>query len=193
MSKPRLARMFAGAVALLLVVSLPSAETPRDLAGHPLDPLASAPPGTVVLLFVATDCPISNRYAPVVNALTTRYRSPTVRFFLVYPDRSVLPAAIIRHLAEYSYDAPALLDPAHELVRRAGVTVTPEVAVFSVGPEGSSTARLLYRGRIDDRHSALGRSRPEPDQQDLRDVLAALAKGESPAPRTTRAIGCYIE
>lgn len=193
MPRLHLVRMFAGAAALMLLVSLPAAQPPRDLTGRPLDPLAPAPPGTVVLLFVATDCPISNRYAPVVNALNARYHSPTVRFYLVYPDRSVLPTAVARHLVEYSYHIPALLDPTHDLVRRAGVSVTPEVAVFSVGTEPLASPRLLYRGRIDDRHSALGRSRTEPDQQDLRDVLAALSAGEFPAPRTTRAIGCYIE
>jgi hypothetical protein len=52
--------------------------------------------------------------------------------------------------------------------------------------------RLVYRGRIDDRFAALGKSRPVARTRDVEDVLAALARGEAVPTRTTTAVGCAI-
>jgi len=40
-----------------------------DLAGKPVDPLERAAGKPLVLIYVRSDCPISNRYAPTVKAL----------------------------------------------------------------------------------------------------------------------------
>jgi hypothetical protein len=68
----------------------------------------------------------------------------------------------------------------------AGVTVTPEVAVFL--PDRTR----VYRGRIDNWYESFGRARPQPTERDLSDVLQAILAGPGVAPRTTKAIGCYI-
>jgi hypothetical protein len=57
---------------------------------------------------------------------------------------------------------------------------------------GKDGPRLLYRGRIDDRNVALGRTQPAPKRRDLFDVLAALQSGDAVIPRTTTAVGCAI-
>ncbi|WP_164976157.1 redoxin domain-containing protein [Oleiharenicola lentus] len=181
-------------VLVVLILRLPGADTPsRDLTGHAFDPLDHAPAGTVILLFMATDCPISNRYAPVVNDLVKVFASPTLRFFAVYPDPATTPAAIRKHQWDYGYTLPTLMDPEHTLVRRAGATVTPEVAVFSISAEAGKSPRLVYRGRIDNRHEDIGRSRPNATQDDLREVLKAIVNGTPLELHTTRAVGCYIE
>jgi hypothetical protein len=76
-------------------------------------------------------------------------------------------------------------DPDHALVKRAGVTVTPEAAVYSGG-------RLVYRGRIDDRYAALGKARPEPTRRDLAAALEAALAGRPAPAKITRAVGCTI-
>ncbi len=194
-TKPRVAGIRWILLALgVLILRLPGADTaPRELTGPGFDPLANAPAGTVILLFMATDCPISNRYAPVVNDLVKIFASPTLRFFAVYPDPAATPAAIRKHQGDYGYTMPTLTDPEHALVRRAGATVTPEVAVFSVSAEAGTSPRLVYRGRIDNRHEHIGRSRPKATQDDLREVLVAIVSGTPLEQRTTRAVGCYIE
>src|SRR5258707_6985714 len=80
----------------------------------------------------------------------------------------------------------ALRDPQHELVRLAGATVTPEVAVFVAHPSGP---RMVYRGRIDDRAVDFGRARPQPRTRDLADVLDALTAGRGPTPPTPTPAG----
>lgn len=170
------------AAALALVAVL-------DLAGGRVDPLPGAGAGPAVLVFVRTDCPIANRYAPELRRLRDRFSGKGVAFWLVYPDPSERPDAIRRHQREFGLGFRALRDPQHELVKATQATVTPEAAVFVAGPDGP---RMVYRGRIDDRYVDFGRSRPAPTTRDLRDVLQALAAGSVVVPRTTAAVGCFI-
>ena len=155
----------------------------RDLDGRPIQPPLE---GISVFLFTRTDCPISNRYAPDVNRLHDRFSAAGVRFWLVYLDPKQDVADIRAHLREYGYSVGALLDSEHKLVRFAGATVTPEAAVYVGG-------RLVYRGRIDDRYLAPGKSRPAPTVRYVENVLAAAVAGKRLQPHTTAATGCFIE
>jgi hypothetical protein len=170
----------AGALALAAVL---------DLAGHPVDPLPGPGARPAVLVFVRTDCPIANRYAPELRRLQDRFAGKGVAFWLVYPDPSETPDAIRRHQRDFGLGFHALRDPQHELVKATRATVTPEAAVFVAGAAGP---RMVYRGRIDDRYVDFGRSRPTPTSRDLREVLQALAAGRTLASRTTPAVGCFI-
>ena len=115
-----------------------------------------------VLIFVSTDCPISNRYAPEIKRLHDEFTPRGVRFRLVYPNPLDSDADISKHLEEYGYPHIAQRDRDHTLVKMAGATITPEAAVFD------ARERLVYRGRIDDRFVELGRERPAATQSDLR-------------------------
>ena len=44
-----------------------------DLEGHAVDPFASASGKPVVLIFLRRDCPISGRYAPVIQKISSEY------------------------------------------------------------------------------------------------------------------------
>lgn len=162
-----------------------SNQAPFDLQGRPVDPLKDSTARATVLLFLQTDCPISNRYAPEVKRLYDRFASQHIAFHLVYPDPSQSPEQILAHLKLYNYPCAAIRDPHHVLVAKAGATVTPEAAVF-VGQS------LVYRGRIDDRFIEFGKARIEPSQRDLEAVLLRLAQGETVPFHTTQALGCFI-
>jgi len=140
---------------------------------------------TTVLIFVRTDCPISNRYAPELQRLYREY-SPRVAFYLVYPDRAETAAGIEKHMAEYGYPFGALRDPDRSLVKLAKARVTPEAAVVSARGE------LLYHGRIDDRYVDFGKSRAEPTTHDLEDTLQSVLAGKPVKVASTRAIGCFL-
>jgi hypothetical protein len=159
-----------------------------DLDGRPVDPLARGP-RLAVLVFLRTDCPISNRYAPEIRRLGRHFAARGVAFWLVYPDRRESAKTIRGHLREFGLPFRAVRDPGHALVRRSGARITPEAAVFVPGPEG---ARLVYHGRIDDRYSALGRMRPAATTHDLEQVVEAVLAGR-PVPRDTApAVGCFL-
>ena len=139
-----------------------------------------------MLVFVGTDCPISNRYAPALERLHQEYSPRGVAFYLVYPDAALDARAARRHATDYGLSFPALLDREHRMVAHAGAEVTPEAAVL--GADGT----VLYRGRIDDRWVDIGTRRPHATRHDLRDAIDAILDGRPPAAPGGRAIGCYI-
>ena len=166
-----------------------SAEPPAaalDLAGRAVDPLDAPSAPAVVLLFTRTDCPISNRYAPEVRRLYERFHDRGVTFWLVYPDPAATVESIEAHRGEYSYPLPALRDPGHVLVRRAGATITPEAAVFRPGGD------LVYLGRIDDRYVDFGQARPQATQHDLEQAIEAVLAGRPVPVARAKAVGCFI-
>jgi tetratricopeptide (TPR) repeat protein len=139
----------------------------------------------LVLVFIRTDCPTSNRYAPEIQRLYARFSPKKLEFHLVYPQPGITPAAMDRHRREYHYDIPGTIDSRRTLVTRARATVTPEAAVFVHG-------RLVYLGRIDDGLPDIGKARAEVEGHDLETVLEAIAAGQQVAFRETKAIGCAI-
>ncbi len=112
--------LVAGIVTVSGVGAMPaSASQPPagvDLAGKPVDPLHADPGKPVVLIFIRTDCPISNRYAPTIQRISAQYAGKAA-FWMVYPDKSESSAAIQQHLHDYGYKLPALHDPQHALVK----------------------------------------------------------------------------
>jgi thiol-disulfide isomerase/thioredoxin len=156
-----------------------------DLAGRTVDPLRAEAGKPVVLIFIRTDCPISNRYAPSIQRLSTEYVGKAA-FWLVYPDKGESSSAIEQHLHTYGYKLPALHDPQHSLVKLGQVQVTPEAAVFDAG------GQLVYHGRIDNWYKEFGRARPAPTTHELDDAIQAVLKGSKPAVTTADAVGCYI-
>lgn len=170
-------------------VAAPASFGVLDLDGRPVDVLTTAGAGPLVLVFVRTDCPISNRYAPELRRLQVRFASRGAAFRLVYAEPSETVAAIQRHLREFGHGVAALRDTQHELVRLTQATITPEAAVFVAG---GAAPRMVYRGRIDDRYVDFGRTRPAPTSRDLEAVLEALLSGAPVTGRTTPAVGCFI-
>lgn len=157
------------------------------LDGRPVDPLApAAGVRATAFIFTTSDCPIANRYAPEIERLFTAYRAKGIRFWLVYVNPREDAAAIREHARQFSLSLPILRDVDHTLVGRYGISVTPETAVVD------AAGTLAYRGRIDDRHAALGVSRPLATRREFEHALAALAAGQAvPEPRTN-AVGCYV-
>ena len=162
-----------------------SAQTALDLHGKSADPLHASHGKITVLIFARTDCPITNRYVPLLLRLKDAY-DEKVNFWFVYPDKNTTAEQINEHLRQFAISIPALRDPSHSLVKQASATITPEVAVFD------AQARLLYHGRIDNLYEIAGRSRPAATTHELQDVLNAAIAGKPVPFATAPAVGCYI-
>jgi len=163
---------------------LAAQKTALDLDGSPANPLSATRGKPVVLIFVRTDCPISNRYAPLIQHIRLQYEDK-VRFWLVYPSETTSSEKIRQHERDYGYKLPALRDPQHILVAQAQVQVTPEAAVFS------ADRRLLYHGRIDDLYQDFGRVRSAATTHELDDAIQAALFGKA-APANQPGVGCFI-
>jgi len=171
------------------------AASPVSIADTPLRDIDDVDHGRIerpaagnwsVLFFLMADCPIANRYAPEIQRICAEYGPKGSRCYLIYVDRSATVVEIRKHVKDFGYRIPAILDKDHALVRVAGATVSSEAAIFS------NTGELKYRGRIDNFHADLGAPRQRATERDLRDALDALTAGRAVRNARTAAIGCFI-
>jgi hypothetical protein len=158
----------------------------KDVHGADHQPLAAAGQKATVLFFVLAECPIANSYAPEINRIVAAYGARGVRCYLVYVEDDLSAEAARQHARDHGFKFPALLDRGHQLVKFTQVTVSPEVAVLA--PDNT----VLYRGRIDDRAAAFGKSRVTPSKRDLREAMDAILEGKPVATPVTKAVGCYL-
>ena len=156
-----------------------------DLSGSPRAPFQS-PAAARVFLFVRSDCPITNRYAPELQRIAAEFSGRNVEFWLVYPDPAETPRSVETHMAEYRLPGTPLRDPHHDLVKRAQATVAPEAAVFD------ASGKLRYYGRIDDRYVSFGKARAVVLTHDLEAAISSVLAGRPVAEPVTRAIGCAL-
>ena len=145
--------------------------------------LASAK--ATVILFVATDCPVANRYAPEIERITKEYKPKGVQVFRIYLDQVEDADEVLSHSKEFSLTSTPLLDSEQKLVRRLKALVTPEA--FLLLPTGE----VAYRGRIDDVNIEHGKVR-ENYRRDLRIALDEVLSGKPVSVPETAAIGCLI-
>lgn len=143
-------------------------------------------PRAAVLLFITTDCPIANSFAPEIKRIIAEYGPQGAAFSIIYTDLTQPLEVVRRHAAEYGYGSAVQQDTGRALSRRHGITVTPEAVVL-----GGDGARL-YRGRIDDRYLAPGQYRLKPTTRDLRDAIEAVLAGRPVAVSETKAAGCPL-
>lgn len=161
------------------------AQSAFNLEGKSVDPLSSAQGKIVVLIFLRQDCPVSSRYAPVIQKISSEHKLDT-NFWLVFPDKAESPAEIRKYLRDYGYQLPALRDPDHALVKRAQAEITPEAAVFT------NDGHLIYHGRIDNWYVEFGRSRPAATTHQLSDAITAALAGKPLGQAAVKGVGCYI-
>lgn len=139
-----------------------------------------------VSLFLATECPISNRYVPELNRLAAEFAGRGVQIAALFPEPNLAAVRLAQWRDDFKPAFPIAIDAEAREARRLGATVTPEAVV-------TIDAQVVYRGRIDDRYVSWGKSRPAPTRRDVVLVLEQLLRGERPPLVTTKAWGCVIE
>jgi hypothetical protein len=168
----------------------------KDNDGHDVISLALAGTQYVAAIFVATDCPISNRYLPEIARLSREFAPRGARLWLVYPNPGDTLAAVRTHQALYPAAAslPQLIAPDVRFLAHAHVHVTPEAAIFRADAPGVSlmSQPVLWHGRIDDRYLTFGTQHPAATRHDLAGALNAALAGHQPAPPAAPPIGCAI-
>ena len=181
---------------MLCAVALPASGdsvTIRNLDGRPVQLLGPSARASAVF-FIATDCPISNWYAPTIQQVCREYSGRGVDCTLVYEDVDLgaspkpLDDSVRKHLEEYRYGAafPATVDRTRAVAKRAKATVTPSVVLVDRAGD------IRYRGRIDNAYADLGKPRQRVTSHELRDALEAVTTGRRVATPETEAVGCYI-
>jgi hypothetical protein len=164
----------------------------RAVTGGTMTPFVPAGKAGVVF-FVATDCPVSNSYAPEIQRVCREYATRGVSCSLIYEDVDIHPTTshldqqVRAHLQEYGYAGmPAAIDRDRAAATAAKATITPQAVV--VDRRGD----IRYRGRIDNLYAALGTRRQQVTSHDLRDALDAVLSDRKVQNPETEALGCYI-
>jgi thiol-disulfide isomerase/thioredoxin len=182
-----LTNIVAVLILCLSCVASHAAVSVRDVNGNLHRPLEANNKKASVMIFVAHDCPISNSYAPEINRLHAQYGKQGINFYVVYVDAKITAAAAKKHAREFGIKSPILLDTKHVLVKATGATVTPEAVVVLPG------GRLLYRGRVNNKHVTYGKTRRAATKHDLRDAIEGVVEGKAAKrPILTTAVGCFI-
>src|SRR5688572_5729151 len=158
----------------------------QDVNGARFRPFATDGKAAV-LFFLSTECPISRFYATEIQRICASYRSRGVRCSLIFEDLPLAPAAVRRHLLEFSYrDIPAAIDESGSVAKQAGALVTPQAVIVD------GARRIRYRGRIDNFYADLGKSRRQATVHDLADALDAILAGRLVSNPETKPVGCFI-
>lgn len=136
----------------------------------------------VVLIFLATQCPVVDDYVDRILALNKNYIEKKVQFVGIHSNKHETTDEIKEYKKEHKFQFPVLIDPKNILADYYQARRTPEVFVLD------KEEILRYRGGIDD-------SRTKPENHYLRNVLELVLKAK-PIPdklKKTRAIGCTIK
>ena len=174
---------------LLAAVSGPAGEgdkvanfTLSDVNGkeHKLADYSSSK--VIVLMFIATECPVSNAYNERMAKLHEDYKEKGVTFLGINSNKQESVEEIIEHAKKNGLEFTILKDHKNAVADRLEASVTPEIYVLN------SSLELLYHGRIDD-----SQREARVTQNDLRIALDLLLSGKTVTTTKTKAFGCTIK
>lgn len=135
-----------------------------------------------VLIFIATQCPVSNGYNERMEKLSQDYKAKGITVIGINANSTESASDVKDHAAKNNLTFPILKDEGNKIADALGATRTPEAYFL----DGSN--KLLYHGRIDN-----SRDITQVNASELRDALEATLAGK-PVPKTTaNAFGCSIK
>lgn len=140
-----------------------------------------------VLVFLSTQCPISNSFIPELNAQSLHYKPNGVPFFGVISDPYVTRVEAARHHEEFKIDFPVLFDSSRALQKLLKPTHSPQAVVVS------RRGLVLYWGRINNLFGSVGRRRDEASIHDLKNAVDAILADRRVLVAWTAPIGCPLE
>jgi peroxiredoxin len=136
----------------------------------------------IVIMFIATRCPISLDYDERMATLAKEYMPKGVMFIGINANNTEPASEVTEHAQKKGFIFPVLKDEGNRVADLYDAKVTPEVFVLD------SNFILRYHGRIDDSQNPQRVS-----QRDLKNALDAILEGKQPPVQQTRAFGCTIK
>lgn len=156
--------------------------TLKDQSGKDVDLGAFKDRKALVLIFVSTQCPVSNAYNGRMAEIAQTYAPKSVAVIGINANKAETPAEIAEHAKTHGLAFPILKDTGNVYADRFGAQVTPEVYLYDSGRV------LRYHGRIDD-----SRSGTNIQSHDLQAALDSVLSGQKVAVSETKAFGCTIK
>jgi peroxiredoxin len=135
-----------------------------------------------VVMFIATQCPVSNAYNERMAKLHSDYAAKDIAFVGINSNKQENVEEIKLHAADHGFGFDVLKDWNNVVADAYGAQFTPEVFILD------SKAAVVYHGRIDD-----SKSPAAVKTQDVRETLDALLAGKAVPRPETKAFGCTIK
>ncbi|MFO0927279.1 MAG: redoxin family protein [Gemmataceae bacterium] len=157
---------------------------PRD--GKPVDLASWKDSKAIVVLFLGTECPLSNEYLLEIGRLHQAYRVKGVRFVGVNANAQDSPARVAQHARTHAIPFPVVKDAGNRVADAFAARRTPEAHIVD------RSGKVLYRGRIDDQFGIGYRRGGKPTRRDLACALDEIVAGKPVSRPVTEAAGCFI-
>ncbi len=136
----------------------------------------------ILLIFLATQCPVVDDYVVRINTLYNVYKEKAVQIVGIHSNKHEKIEEIKEYTKKHKFAFTILKDTDNVIADYFNARRTPEVFLID------SKKILRYRGAIDD-------SRQDPKTQHLRSNLDLVLEGKTvpDKQKKTRAIGCLIK
>lgn len=140
----------------------------------------------VILYFLSTECPVTNRYLPTLIKLKkTDHAGKKVIVVGINSNTHDTAEEIKLHATEYALNFPVLCDAKGDVARQFAATRTAEAILLD------NQLKVRYRGVIDDRFER-GVTKPKATKLFLNDALAAMLRGQYPKTQITPVEACPL-
>jgi len=136
----------------------------------------------IVVMYIATQCPISNDYNERMAKIYNDYKDKGIAFIGINSNKQESVEEVKQHAKDNNLQFVILKDDKNIIADKFKATVTPEVYVLNGNFE------VLYHGRIDD-----SRKKDEVKSKDLSKALDQILNGEKVTTTKTKAFGCTIK
>ncbi len=136
----------------------------------------------IVIIFVATECPVSNAYNSRMEAIYNNYKDKNMALLGINSNKVENIVRIKDHAKSNGLTFPILKDEKNIIADKFRASVTPEVFVLN------NNFEILYHGRIDD-----SRDESEVEKKDLRNALDEILSDKQVSDPVTKAFGCTIK
>lgn len=137
----------------------------------------------IVLMFISTQCPVSNAYNSRMENLYKKYKNKDVSFIGINANKTEDVETIKDHAQSHGLDFIILKDEGNKIADELDASVTPEIYVLNPG-----NFEILYHGRIDD-----SRNENNVTSKDLENALNEILSGKEVTNKRTKAFGCTIK
>ena len=136
----------------------------------------------IVIMFIATQCPVSNAYNSRMEKIYKDYKDKEITFLGINSNKAEDVTEIREHAEDNGLTFPILKDERNIIADKFAASYTPEIYVLS------NKFELLYHGRIDN-----SRRESEVNSKDLRNALDEILAGKKVSNPETKAFGCTIK
>lgn len=136
----------------------------------------------IVIMFIATECPVSNAYNKRMENIYNLYKNKGVSFIGINSNKAESVSDIKSHAESNKLTFTILKDEKNIIADKFGASVTPEIYVLD------REFNVLYHGRIDD-----SQREQNIKSNDLQNALDEILNGKPVSTSKTKAFGCTIK